>query len=160
MHRISPSAGRLLLWATNTLLVLVFLVVGAAKFVLPELWEDHFVRQWGLPADLVGWVGWLEVAGAVLLLPRRTAPLGGSLLAVIMAGATATHVLNGQFAQATVSLTLLVLAAWVAVRRQHMAAVEGQEWDASDASGASDRAAAEDGAEATSASEGPAAGSG
>jgi putative oxidoreductase len=138
MTRISPTAGRLLLWAVNSMLVLVFLVVGAAKFVLPEMWEDHFVHQWGLPPGLVSWVGWLEVAGAVLLLPRRTAPLGGTLLAIIMAGATATHVLHGQFMQAPVSLALLVLAAWVAARRQQMAAIEihvGDD-DEADAAGA------------------------
>lgn len=124
MTRISPTAGRLLLWITNTLLVPVFLVVGASKFVLPEAWEDHFVRQWGLPADLVSWVGWLEVAGAILLLPRRTAVLGGTLLAVIMAGALGTHLMHGEWERAPVSLALMVLAAWVAARRHAMAAPE------------------------------------
>lgn len=126
MTKISPSAGRLLLWATNTLLVLVFLVMGAAKFILPEAWEAHFVLEWGLPARLVSWVGWLEVAGAVLLLPRRTAVAGGTLLALIMAGATATHVLAQEWPQALLSGALMGLAAWVAARRQTMAAVEGR----------------------------------
>lgn len=124
MSRISPTAGRLLLWITNTLLVPVFLVVGASKFVLPEVWEDHFVHQWGLPADLVSWVGWLEVAGAILLLPRRTAVLGGTLLALIMAGALGTHLTHGEWERAPVSLALMVLAAWVAARRHAMAAPE------------------------------------
>lgn len=124
MTRISPTAGRLLLWVVNTALVLIFLTVGAAKFLLPEMWQDHFVNRWGLPSALVTRVGWLEVIGAVLLLPRSTAPLGGALLAVIMAGATATHLLHGQYIQAPVSFALLVLAAWVAVRRKEMAAVE------------------------------------
>jgi hypothetical protein len=130
MTRISPTGGRLLLWLANTLLVPVFLVVGASKFVLPELWEDHFVRQWGLPADLVSWVGWLEVAGAILLLPRRTAVLGGTLLASIMAGALGTHLTHGEWERAPVSLALMVLAAWVAARRQAMAAPERATIDA------------------------------
>lgn len=127
MTKVSPGAGRLLLWAVNTLLVLVFLAVGTAKFIFPEAWGDHFVNVWGLPPEMVSWVGWLEVGGAVLLLPRRTAVVGGSLLAVIMAGATVTHLLNAQWQQAPVSLALMVLAAWVAARRQDMAAMEGRE---------------------------------
>lgn len=143
MTKISPTAGRLLLWATNTLLVLVFLVMGAAKFILPEAWEAHFVLQWGLPARLVSWVGWLEVAGAVLLLPRRTAVAGGTLLALIMAGATATHTLAQEWPQALLSGALMGLAAWVAARRQAMAAVEGRPIEAEGAGAAPAEAAGE-----------------
>jgi hypothetical protein len=123
----SPSLRRFGLWVATTVLVPVFLAAGATKFVFPELWADSFANQWGIPPSLVEVAGAMEILGAILLLPRRTAFLGGLLIAPVMAMATTTHLMHRQWALAGVTLVLCLMAAWVAAGRQHAADEERAE---------------------------------
>jgi hypothetical protein len=54
--------------------------------------------------------------GAALLVQRRTAVLGASVLAVVMVGALATHLALGEYATAMVPLLFTILLAGIAER--------------------------------------------
>ena len=70
----------------RVMLAVVFLAVGGSKFGDGSSWIGIF--------DQIGWGQWLrylaggmQLSGAVLLLIRRTAPIGAALIACTMVGA-------------------------------------------------------------------------
>lgn len=78
------------LWAPSGLLAALFLMAGGSKLGGAERHVQGFAH-WGWPdwMRLIG--GAVEVAASVLLLIPRVAFFGACALAVVMAGATYTH---------------------------------------------------------------------
>lgn len=89
------------------LLALFFLSAGFSKLVQPEIQMENFVR-WGYPPWFVYFTGVIEVAGAGLLLVRRSRLFGVMMLGVTMVGAALTHFQAGEMAAVPVPLVLLI----------------------------------------------------
>jgi uncharacterized membrane protein YphA (DoxX/SURF4 family) len=102
-----------LLTGLSWVLAVEFVVGGLIKLTAPSIGE-RFV-DWGYPSWFRLVVGAGELVGGALLLSPRRRFLGAALLAVILVGATLTHVVNGDPLSESVSAPLhLVLAATVA----------------------------------------------
>ena len=102
------------LWAVAIATSAFFTMMGLPKVLGQGGWAGRFAT-WGYPPWLVVVVGVAEFAGAVMVVIPRLATLGASLLAVVMLGAAATHLLHGEPARAVVSLVLfavLTVLAW------------------------------------------------
>lgn len=103
------------LWAVAIPSSVFFVLMGLPKVFGQGGWAGRFTA-WGYPPWFVVVVGVAELAGAGMLLIPRLATVGGSLLAVIMLGAAATHLQHGETARVVVSLALfavLTVFAWV-----------------------------------------------
>lgn len=105
---------RLGAWTVTIFVGATFLLSGASKIVQSTFWHQQFVNAWGLPAWMATVTGLAEIAGATLILAPRTAVFGGSIIAAVMIGATATHVVAGELERLPVTLTLAALATFVA----------------------------------------------
>ena len=105
---------KVVVWAATIFVGAIFLLVGSSKIVQSAMWQQRFVTQWGLPAWLAVATGFAEVAGAVLILMPRRAVYGGSIIAVVMIGATVVHAVTGELANIPVTATLGGFAAFVA----------------------------------------------
>ena len=81
---------------------------------------------WGLPTWLVPVIGLAEVGGGLLLLVPRTALIGGLILAVVMLGATFTHLLNGEAIRVPLTLGLTGMALAVSIFRHRRRRTEAQ----------------------------------
>ncbi len=105
------------------LLGLVFLVAGGSKLVNPESAVESFAR-WGYAPWFVYVTGFVEVAGAALVLVARVRFIGAVLLGVTMVGAFVTHWQAGESGALPVPLVLLVLAVivgWLSLKTPHQA---------------------------------------
>jgi uncharacterized membrane protein YphA (DoxX/SURF4 family) len=108
----SPARGKRVqaagLWIVQGVLALAFIAAGTGKLLgRPEmvaLYEAIGIGQWFRYAT-----GLLELAGAALILVPKTRVLGAGLLASIMLGAIAMHLLVLHDAP-TIPLVLLALA--------------------------------------------------
>ena len=113
---LAPRIGvAIALWAVTVLSSVFFTLMGLPKVLGQGGWAGRFAT-WGYPPWFVVVVGVAELAGAVMVLIPRLATLGGSLLAVIMLGAVATHLLHGETARVLVPLVMvavLTIIAWV-----------------------------------------------
>jgi hypothetical protein len=102
--------------AIITFLLLVFIAAGLAKLINPAMFHDQFAR-FGLPEWFVLVTGATELVAAALIASfndvRRR--LGGAMLAVTMAVATALHVLHDPLPMAVPAFLLMLLAAYVAL---------------------------------------------
>ena len=118
----SPTTARRLplvigLWVLTSLLTALFTMMGVPKVLGHGGWGTRFAA-WGYPSWFVVVVGVAELGGAIMLLVPRLATLGGFLLALIMLGAVATHLLHGETARVLVPLVLFaVLTALAWARR-------------------------------------------
>jgi uncharacterized membrane protein YphA (DoxX/SURF4 family) len=104
------------LWIFALFLAWVFSRQGIAKFSDTSGWARAF-RFWHFPDSFRILIGVIELSGALLLLTRRTAFVGASLIIAVMLGAMATHVYWGQPRQATSEVLPLLLATVVALGR-------------------------------------------
>ena len=114
----------LALWAIAVLSSVFFTLMGLPKVLGQGSWGERFAT-WGYPPWFVVVIGIAELTGAVMLLISRLGTLGASLLAVIMLGAAATHLLHGETARvlaALVLFALLTVLAWVRRNRSLAAA--------------------------------------
>ncbi len=105
---------RLTLWVPTVLLGVFFVFVGIPKFLPNQPWERMF-QDWGYPHGSHLLIGGLEVLGGVLLLVPRTTRYASYLLAMIMVGATVTHLIHGEMFSVTFTVGLAVvvmLLAW------------------------------------------------
>ena len=114
--------GDLALWAVAAFLVYVFVPQGLAKFSDTSGWARAFAA-WHYPVWFRTLIGIVEIVGALLLLTRRSAPIGAAMLAVVMLGGMGTHLAFGQARYMTsevvpLALSLVVLAG----RWRHFAA--------------------------------------
>jgi uncharacterized membrane protein YphA (DoxX/SURF4 family) len=105
--RTSISFKRLISWILQVLLALLFAVQGVVKLMGSPGWVARFNR-WGYPHYFYLVVGAAELAGAVLLFIPKLAKFGVLLLAVVMIGATGTHLLHHE-PQVVTTLVLLAL---------------------------------------------------
>ncbi len=79
-------------WIPTAMLTYVFVAQGLAKFSDSSGWAVAF-RHWGYPDWFRMTVGAIELAGGVLVLWRRSAPIGALLILCVMLGAMGTHAL-------------------------------------------------------------------
>jgi putative oxidoreductase len=105
------------LWAVAIPSSVFFTMMGLPKVLGQGGWAGRFAT-WGYPPWFVVVVGVAELAGAVMVLIPRLATLGASLLAVVMLGAAATHLLHGETARMVVSLVLFAVLTLLAFVRQ------------------------------------------
>jgi uncharacterized membrane protein YphA (DoxX/SURF4 family) len=108
----------LVLWAFSLFLVWVFARQGIAKFSDSSGWA-HAFRVWHFPTWFRLAVGVAETAAAALLLSRRTALAGATIIAAVMLGAMGTHVYCGRPGQVTSEVLPLALALIVAGGRRN-----------------------------------------
>ena len=99
----------------SVLLAVFFLMAGVPKLLGVEAHVQHFVT-WRYPDWFRLVVGAAEVGAAVLLLIPSLAHIGAAAIAVIMAGATYTHVVRvpEEAGRAPFTLTVLLIAALIA----------------------------------------------
>ena len=83
--------GDLALWVPALFLAWIFARQGIAKFSDSSGWARAFAL-WHFPVWFRVLVGVVETGAAVLLLTRRTAPIGAALIVLVMLGAMGTHV--------------------------------------------------------------------
>ena len=105
------------LWVFALFLAWVFIRQGFAKFSDTSGWARAF-RVWHFPVWFRILIGVLETGAAVLLLTRRTALAGASIIMVVMLGAMATHVYWGRPGQVTSEVLPLFLSTMVALGRR------------------------------------------
>ncbi len=102
-----PKVKRIVSWVLQILLGLEFILAGQAKFTNPEAWQKQFDR-WSYPDNSMYIVGGLELILAVLLFFPKHAFKAAIGLAVIMLGASVTHIIHGEN-RTTVTLILMLL---------------------------------------------------
>ena len=112
-------AGGIAIWVLSVLMALFFLIAGLPKLLGAQGHIEHFAT-WRYPDWFRLVVGTVEVVSAILLLISRVAYLGAAGIAVIMMGATYTHVLRvpEEAGRAPLTLTLLALAVLVGYARR------------------------------------------
>ena len=113
------TAGRwadIALWLPTAFLMWVFSVQGSAKFSDTSGWAKAFAR-WHFPVWFRILIGCMEIAGAILLVTRRTAPLGAAMIAVVMLGAMGTHIYKGHPGQVTSEVVPLTFSLVVMLGR-------------------------------------------
>ncbi len=114
--------GDIALWVPTLFLVWVFANQGWSKFSDTSGWAQAFAA-WHFPVWFRWLIGVCEVSAAALLLTRRTAPIGGALIAVVMLGGMGTHVYRGHPGQMTSEVVPLILSLIVLVGRwKHLTA--------------------------------------
>lgn len=114
------TVGRIgMVWVPSLLLAFIFLVAGVPKLTGAEGHIRHF-EAWRYPDWFRLVVGAIETTSAILLLVPRFAAAGALGIAVIMAGATYTHVIRvpEEAGRAPFTLSLLGLALFVAYCRR------------------------------------------
>lgn len=99
----------LALWLPTLFLVYVFFNQGLTKFSDTSGWARAFAL-WHFPVWFRILIGVAECSAAILLLTRRTAPLGAATIALVMLGGMGTHVYWGQPRQVTSEVVPLVLS--------------------------------------------------
>lgn len=113
------KAGQVTTWILSGLLAVFFLMAGLPKLLGAQAHIQHFAA-WRYPDWFRLVVGTTEVTSAVLLLVPRFAYLGAAGIAIVMAGATYTHVVRvpEEAGRAPLTLTLLVLAVLIGYARR------------------------------------------
>jgi putative oxidoreductase len=101
-------------WLLQLLLAVVMVGPGSQKFTGP-VWERMF-RAWGYPDGFYLVIGAVEVVAGIGLLIPRVASASAIMLAIVMAGAAATHIIHGD-RDATGELVFMSLLIVVAVLR-------------------------------------------
>ena len=80
-------------WLLQVLLAILMVGPGSQKFTSP-VWERMF-RAWGYPDGFYLVIGAVEVVAGIGLLIPRVASASAIILAIVMAGAAATHIIHG-----------------------------------------------------------------
>jgi len=101
--------GDLALWLPTLFLAYVFARQGVAKFSDDSGWARAFAI-WHFPVWFRILIGSCEVAAAILLLTRRTAPVRAAVIALVMLGGMGTHVYWHHPAQVRSEVLPLVLS--------------------------------------------------
>jgi putative oxidoreductase len=87
-RELAKTIGR---WIPALLLASMFIPQGLGKFSATSGWRRAF-EHWGYPHWFLLAIGGLELLAGLLVLYRRTAPVGALLIITVMAGAMWTHV--------------------------------------------------------------------
>jgi putative oxidoreductase len=115
-------------WILQVLLAALFAIQGIVKLSGSPAWVSRF-RGWGYPDHFYFVVGLVELIAAIALLIPRVAKLGALLLIVVMAGATATHVVHREPQVFTPLLLIALLLITLYVRRGTAATKESTRID-------------------------------
>ena len=99
----------LVLWVPTLFLAWVFLSQGTSKFSDHSGWARAFAI-WHFPVWFRILIGACETAAAILLLTRRTAPIGAALIALVMLGGMGTHIYWHQARHMTSEVFPLILS--------------------------------------------------
>jgi putative oxidoreductase len=110
---------RIVVTILSILLAIMFVGVGTQKLLGAQSFVDGFA-QFGFPQWFRIVVGAVEVIGGVLLLIPRLSWLGASAIAVVMIGATYTHlaIAPETASSAPVTVCLLLVTAFIAYMRR------------------------------------------
>lgn len=98
-------------------LALAFAFFGATKLAAADAQVAMF-QGWGYPLWFMYTVGAAELTAAILLLSRKTAFYGATLVAALMFGGIATHALAGEIMQLWLPAMTLTAAGLVATLRR------------------------------------------
>jgi len=115
-------------WILQVLLAALFAIQGIVKLSGSPAWVSRF-RGWGYPDHFYFVVGLVELIAAIALLIPRVAKLGALLLIVVMAGATATHVVHREPQVFTPLVLIALLLITLYVRRGTAATKESTRID-------------------------------
>jgi len=96
-------------WVLSILLAIAFLVASFVKITAQPVMVQGFTT-FGFPVWFLYVTGFIELAGAILVLLPRFAGIGAALLSCVMVGAIFAHLRHGQSAMAVVPLILLALS--------------------------------------------------
>jgi putative oxidoreductase len=109
----SSRALHITFWILQGLLAGAFLMAGTTKLTNAQMQVVIFERI-GLGQWFRYFTGALEVIGAILVLVRRTAGLGATLLGMILVGAVDIHLLitGGNPVPSVVLLVIAVAVVW------------------------------------------------
>lgn len=100
-------------WTIIALLTVAFLGAGITKLTGQDMHVENFTR-WGFPITFMYLVGILEILGVAGLYIRKLQAWGATGLALLMAGATGTHLIHNEPEMITTTLILLVLSSTLA----------------------------------------------
>ncbi|MDC8005898.1 DoxX family protein [Aureisphaera galaxeae] len=95
-------------WILRILIAIAFLLASSGKLMAHEAVVQMF-ENWGYPKGFHLLIGVLELLLAVLLLIPKTLKLSLIGLAILMAGAIITHIVNDPLAEVIRPLVFLVL---------------------------------------------------
>ena len=104
-------------WIFQILLAGVFALAAYGKVTSRPQWIELF-RNWGFPDKFYLVVGVLELLGAVGLLIPRIAGYAAAALIVLMIGASATHLINGESLQTLRPLIVIGFLALIVYLRR------------------------------------------
>lgn len=109
------------LWVLSGVLAAVYLMAGGSKLTGAEQHVQNFAR-WGWPDWMRLAVGTVETSSAILLLVPRLAWVAASVLVLVMAGATFTHLFRatGEGGMAMLTLLLGTLCGFLAWARRRV----------------------------------------
>jgi len=113
----APSLGNnKLLWGVTIVLSVVYLMAGITKLGEAGLAINMFT-EYGYSQDFMWVIGALEMAGAILLLFKRTAWLSASGLSIIAGGSIYTHVAAGEYFAMLFPLAAFAGLVWISFER-------------------------------------------
>ena len=104
--------SKILVWVLQVLLGALFLMSAVPK-LMSNPGAVQMFQDFGYPDNFYLLIGVIEVVGAILLLIPVLAAYGASVLAVIMIGASVTHLVNDEMSR--VLFTLILCGLLVAV---------------------------------------------
>jgi putative oxidoreductase len=104
-------------WVIQILLAAVYVLAAFGKLISKPQVIGMF-RHWGFPDKFYLVIGVLELLGAIGLLIPRLASYAAAGLIVLMIGATATHLINGEGLQVLRPLLFIVFLALVVYLRR------------------------------------------
>jgi len=104
-------------WVVQILLATFYLLAASGKLISrPQVIE--MFRHWGFPDKFYLVIGVLELLGAIGLLIPRVAGYAAAGLILLMIGAAATHLINGEGLQVLRPLIFIVFLALVVYMRR------------------------------------------
>ena len=111
-------------WIAQILLAVFYVLAASGKVMSRPQWIELF-RKWGFPDRFYLIVGALELLGAVgLLIPRLTRYAAFALI-VLMIGAAATHLINGEGLQVLRPLIFILFLALIVYLRRPSSSKQG-----------------------------------
>ena len=104
-------------WIVQVLLAALYVLTSSAKLIGRPQTIERF-RHWGFPEKFYFVIGVLELLGAIGLLIPRLAGYAAIGLILLMIGAAATHLVNGEGLQVLRPLIFIVFLAFVVYVRR------------------------------------------
>ena len=112
MNRVKSIA----VWILHILLAAMFSVQGVAKLASSPSWVSRF-KAWSYPDNFYIVIGAVELLCGVSLLVPKLAGFGAVVLAVVMVGATITHLIHSETQVVTTLMLMIMLGVSAYIRR-------------------------------------------